>query len=81
MGILLWIIFGGLVGWVASMVMGTDGQQGIILNVVVGIIGAVIGGYIMSALGEGGVSGFNLYSFIVALVGAVVLIWIVKMIR
>lgn len=81
MGILLWIIFGGLVGWVASMMMGTDGQQGIILNVVVGIIGAVVGGYIMSALGEGGVSGFNLYSFIVAIIGAVVLIWVVKMIR
>jgi len=81
MGLLLWIIFGALVGWVASMVMGTDGQQGAILNIVVGIVGAVIGGFIMSQFGATGVSGFNLYSFVVALLGAMVLIWIVKLIR
>jgi len=81
MGILLWIVFGGLVGWVGSMIMGTDGQQGIILNIVVGIIGAALGGYIMNFLGEGGVSGFNLYSFAVALIGAVVLLAVVKLVR
>jgi uncharacterized membrane protein YeaQ/YmgE (transglycosylase-associated protein family) len=81
MSILIWIIFGGLVGWIASMVMGTDGQQGIILNVVIGIVGAVIGGFIMNSFGSTGVSGFNVYSFLVALLGAIVLIWIVKMIR
>lgn len=81
MGILLWIIFGGIVGWVASLIMGTDSQQGLILNVVVGIVGAVIGGWIMSAMGEGSVNGFNLYSFLVALLGSVVLIFIVKMLR
>jgi uncharacterized membrane protein YeaQ/YmgE (transglycosylase-associated protein family) len=81
MGILIWIVFGGLVGWVASMIMSTDSQQGIILNVVIGIVGAFLGGWIMSFFGEAGVSGFNLYSFVVALVGAVVLIAIVKMIR
>ncbi len=81
MGILIWIIFGALVGWVASMLMGTDGQQGAILNIVVGIVGAVIGGFIMSQFGATGVSGFNLYSFVVALLGAMVLIWIVKLIR
>ena len=81
MGILLWIIFGGLVGWVASLVMGTDGQQGLILNVVVGIVGATIGGWIMSTIGESGVSTFNLYSFLVALLGAVVLIAVVKAVR
>jgi len=81
MGLLLWIIFGALVGWVASMVMGTDGQQGAILNIVVGIVGAVVGGFIMSQFGATGVSGFNLYSFVVALLGAMVLIWIVKLIR
>lgn len=63
------------------MIMGTDGQQGAIMNIVVGIIGAVIGGFIMSTLGETGVDGFNLYSFLVALLGAVVLIWIVKLVR
>lgn len=81
MGILLWIIFGALVGWVASMIMGTDANQGAVLNIVVGIIGAVLGGYIMSFFGESGVSGFNLYSFVVALLGAIVLIWIVKVLR
>ncbi len=81
MGIILWIIFGGLVGWIASIVMKTDAQQGLILNIVIGIIGAVVGGWLMSFFGESGISGFNLYSFIVALVGAVVLIAIVKMFR
>jgi len=81
MGVLLWILFGGIAGWVGSMIMGTDGQQGIILNIVVGIVGAVLGGYIMNFFGVGGVSGFNLYSFLVAIVGAVVLLGIVKMIR
>jgi uncharacterized membrane protein YeaQ/YmgE (transglycosylase-associated protein family) len=81
MSILVWIIFGGLVGWVASMFMGTDGQQGILLNVVVGIVGAVFGGWIMTFFGQAGVSGFNFYSFVVALIGAVVLIFIVKAVR
>ncbi|MBY0310275.1 GlsB/YeaQ/YmgE family stress response membrane protein [Patescibacteria group bacterium] len=81
MEILIWIIFGGLVGWVGSMIMGTDGEQGIVLNVIVGIIGAVLGGYIMNFFGQAGVSGFNFYSFIVALVGAVALLWVVRLIR
>ncbi len=81
MGIILWIIFGGLVGWVASMIMNTNAQQGLILNIVVGIIGALLGGWIMSLLGFGDVNGFNLYSFLVALLGAVILIAIVKAIR
>ena len=78
MGLILWIIFGGLVGWVASMVMGTNARQGIVLNIIVGVIGAVIGGWIMGAIGEGGVGGFTIYSFLVALLGACVLIAIVR---
>lgn len=81
MQIIIWIVFGGIVGWVGSLIMGTDDQQGIILNVVVGIIGAVLGGFIMNFFGESGVTGFNLYSFMVALVGAVVLLAIVKFMR
>ena len=81
MGIILWIIFGGLVGWVASLIMKTDAQQGLLLNVVVGIVGALLGGWIMSSFGEGGITGFNVYSFFVALLGAVVLIFIVRAFR
>lgn len=81
MGIILWIIFGGLVGWVASLIMKTDAQQGIIMNIIVGIVGAVIGGFIMSLIGESGVGDFNLYSFLVALLGACALIAIVRAVR
>jgi uncharacterized membrane protein YeaQ/YmgE (transglycosylase-associated protein family) len=81
MGIILWIIFGALVGWIASIIMKTDAQQGSFLNIVVGIIGAVLGGWIMNFFGQSGTTGFNLYSFIVALIGAIVLIAIVKAIR
>ena len=79
MGILLWIVFGAIVGWVASMFMGTS--EGLVLDIVLGIIGAVLGGWLMSFFGKSGVTGFNLYSFLVALLGAVVLIAIVKAIR
>ena len=79
MGIILWIIFGGLVGIVASMLMGGGG--GLIWDIIIGIVGAVIGGFIMSFFGYGDVSGFNLYSFFVALLGACVLIAIVRAIR
>ncbi len=81
MSLFVYIIFGGIVGWVASLVMKTDGEQGILLNVIVGIIGASLGSYLVSFFGYGGVSGFNLWSFLVALIGAVVLIAIVKSIR
>lgn len=81
MGIILWIIFGALAGWIASMIMKTNQQQGLLLDIVVGIVGALIGGWIMTIFGEGGVDGFNLYSFIVAVLGAVVLLAIVKFIR
>lgn len=79
MGILLWIVFGAIVGWLASLI--TNTREGILLDVVVGIVGAVIGGWIMSLLGNTGVTGFNIYSFIVALIGSVVLLFIVKAVR
>jgi len=81
MGFILWIVFGALAGWVASMIMGTNAQQGALLNIVVGVIGAVLGGWLMSFFGQGGVSGFNLYSFVVALIGACVLIGLVRAFR
>jgi uncharacterized membrane protein YeaQ/YmgE (transglycosylase-associated protein family) len=79
MGIIIWIIFGALVGWIASAIMNTN--DGVIMDIVIGIVGAVVGGWLMSFFGSGGVTGFNLYSFLVALLGAVVLILIVKAIR
>ena len=81
MDIILWIIFGALVGWIASIIMKTDPEQGAMLNIIVGIVGAVIGGWLMNAFGQTGVTGFNIYSFIVSLIGAVVLIAIVKALR
>ena len=81
MGIILWIIFGALVGWVASLVMKTDANQGTLLNIVVGIVGAVVGGWLMGAIGQAPISGFNLYGFVVALIGACVLIAVLKLLR
>ncbi len=69
-------------GWVASLLMRTDGQQGILLNILVGIVGSVLGTWIFSFFGVSqGVNAFNFASFLVALVGAVVLIAIVKALR
>lgn len=81
MGIILWIIFGGIVGWVGSVIVGTNEQQGMILNVVVGIVGAALGGLMASFFGVGGINGFSLYSFLVALAGAVLMLSLVKFIK
>jgi uncharacterized membrane protein YeaQ/YmgE (transglycosylase-associated protein family) len=81
MGIIGWIILGGLAGWIASMIQKTDGQMGILANIVVGVVGAFIGGFVFSLFGGEGVTGINIYSFLVALVGAVILLWLVKMFR
>jgi uncharacterized membrane protein YeaQ/YmgE (transglycosylase-associated protein family) len=81
MQIIIWIVFGGLVGWIASLIMGTNAQQGVILNIVVGIVGAVVGGWLVGFFGKVGVTGFNFYSFVVAIIGAIVLIAIVKMLQ
>jgi uncharacterized membrane protein YeaQ/YmgE (transglycosylase-associated protein family) len=79
MSILVYIIFGALVGWVASIVMG--GSNGLIIDIIVGMIGATLGGWIMDFFGYGGISGFNLYSFLVALLGAIVLIAVVRALK
>jgi uncharacterized membrane protein YeaQ/YmgE (transglycosylase-associated protein family) len=78
---IVWIIFGAIAGWIASIVMGRNAQMGALANIVVGIVGAIIGGWIMSAFGGGGVSGFNLPSLIVAILGAVVLLFVVGFVR
>lgn len=81
MGIILWIIFGAIAGWIASIIMKTDSSQGTITDIVMGIIGAVVGGFLMGLFGQSGVTGFNLYSLIVAVTGAVVVIYIGRMLR
>ena len=77
MGLLAWIILGALAGWIASMIMGKDSRMGALANIVVGIVGAGFGGWIASFFGMGTVSGFNLYSLLIAVVGACVLLFIV----
>ncbi len=83
MGLIIWLIVGGIVGWLASMMMKTDGQQGIILNVVVGIVGAFIGGWLISPLvGMGTInSGISIGSIVVSLIGAIILLAIVNLFR
>lgn len=81
MSILAWIILGGLAGWIGSMIMGTDGSQGVLLNIVVGIVGAGMGGFLFNVLGGTGVTGFNFYSLFVAVAGSVVLLWFVRMVQ
>jgi len=78
--IIVWIIVGGLAGWVASKIVGTDKSQGVVGNIVVGIVGAFIGGFLVGLLGGSGFTGFNIWSFLVALLGAVVLLFLWKLI-
>ncbi len=84
MGLIILLIVGGLIGWVASMIMRTDGQQGIVLNIVVGIVGALLAGFIVTPLIGGApiTSGaISLQSVIVSLVGAIVLLAIINLFR
>src|SRR5919108_3879949 len=67
--LLIWILLGALAGWIASIIMGRNAQMGALANIVVGIVGALIGGFLMNALGAPGVTGFNFYSVLVAIGG------------
>ena len=82
---IVWLLFGALVGWLASIVMRTDAQQGALLNIIVGIVGAFIGGFVFNMLGIGGSninnSDFSLGALIVSFIGAVVLLGIVNLVR
>jgi uncharacterized membrane protein YeaQ/YmgE (transglycosylase-associated protein family) len=83
MNIIIWLIIGGVVGWLASIIMRTDGQQGILMNIVVGIVGALIAGFLISPLlGIGTINqGLSVETFLVSLGGAVILLAIVNMFR
>ena len=78
MGFILWLVIGGLIGWVASMIMRTDAQQGIFLNIVVGIVGAFIGGLLFGGSIN---AGITLYTVLASLVGAIILLAIVNLVR
>ena len=80
MGLIIWLIIGGVVGWLASLVMRTDAQQGLFLNVIVGIVGAFLGGLIFTG-GTIYQSPRSLPAILVSLVGAVILLGIVNLIR
>ena len=80
MGIIAWIVLGGVAGWLASLVTRTNDKMGCLTNILVGILGAFIGGFIFGYLGEGSVIAFNLWGLFVAFVGAVALLLILKLI-
>lgn len=84
MNFIIWLIVGGIIGWLASMIMKTDAQQGVILNVVVGIVGAMLGGWFISPLvGVPTINqdAFSIAAMMVSLVGAVILLAIVNLVR
>lgn len=79
MGWLAWLIVGAAAGWLASMVMKTSSQQGLLMDIVVGIVGAFIGGFLFGEFGSAGITGFNVWSVFVAFVGAVVLLAAIRL--
>lgn len=82
MDLLIWIVVGGLAGWIASMIMKTDAQMGLLANIVVGIVGALLGGWIVSLFGIDVADGeLNIPSILTAILGAVVLLAILKAVR
>ncbi|RZL93767.1 MAG: GlsB/YeaQ/YmgE family stress response membrane protein [Variovorax sp.] len=84
MNIIIWLVVGGLIGWVASMIMRRDAEQGIILNVVVGIVGSMLGGWLVAPLlGAATVNqnDFSLRGLLASLIGAVILLAIVNLVR
>lgn len=84
MNFIIWIVIGGILGWLASIVMKTDAQQGIFLNIVVGIIGALLGGWLLSPLfGTGTINteDFSLLSLLVSFLGAVILLAVVNLVK
>ena len=84
MNLIVWLIVGGVIGWIASLIMRTDAQQGLFLNIVVGIIGAVVAGFVLSPLfGIGTINqnNFSLTALLLSLLGAIILLAIVNLLR
>ena len=84
MNLIIWLVIGGVIGWIASLIMKTDAQQGLFLNVVVGIVGALLGGWLLSPLVGAGTlnqGDFSLAGLLVSLAGAIILLFVVNLIR
>ena len=75
MGVIAWIVLGLIAGFIARKIVNKSGQ-GLLIDIVLGIVGAVVGGYIFTFFGAGGVTGVNIYSIVVAVVGAIVVLWL-----
>jgi uncharacterized membrane protein YeaQ/YmgE (transglycosylase-associated protein family) len=80
LGVIGWIVIGGLAGWIGSKIMGTDARMGLVLNIVVGIVGGLIGGFLLRGFGVDVAGGGILFSFLTCLLGAVILLAIVKLV-
>jgi uncharacterized membrane protein YeaQ/YmgE (transglycosylase-associated protein family) len=80
MGILSWIVLGGIAGWLASIITKRNDQMGCITNIIAGVVGAAVGGWVFSLFGGSGVTGFNLPSLLVALVGAVIVLAVLNLV-
>jgi uncharacterized membrane protein YeaQ/YmgE (transglycosylase-associated protein family) len=81
MNFILWLIFGAIAGWLASVLMKTDAAQGSLGDIVLGIVGSIVGGFVFNLFGEPGVTGFNLYSILVSVVGSAIVIYIGRAMR
>lgn len=81
MGFFAWIVLGGIAGWLASIIAGNNEEQGLIGNIVIGILGAFIGGFLINLLGGEGITGFNPWSLLVAVMGATLLLFILRRFR
>jgi uncharacterized membrane protein YeaQ/YmgE (transglycosylase-associated protein family) len=79
MDILLWIILGAVAGWIADVIMSSN--HGVLEDIILGVIGGFVGGFIMNSFGQNGMTGFNFYSLIVAVIGAVVLIFLGRLLH
>lgn len=75
MGIIAWLLLGLIAGWIASKIMHGSGS-GLVINLVLGVVGAFVGGFLFRVVGGAGVTGFNIWSLIVATIGAIVVLWI-----
>ncbi len=81
MGFIAWIILGALSGWIASKLMDKDSEMNAVANIIVGIVGAFIGGLVFNFIGASGVTGFNIWSLIVSVIGACILLFIINKIK